>query len=82
MLCVNYVILLSYTGEFFFLSCCHSIFVAPAKPTVKRQEPLPPELQFLVNELASQQQTEKTVSAPGVYHSYFFSPTQGLLWPE
>ncbi|XP_028296093.1 uncharacterized protein LOC114458046 [Gouania willdenowi] len=39
---------------------------SPSVPTVKRPVALPPELQFLVKELPSHQQTERTGSAPGV----------------
>ncbi|KAE8277938.1 hypothetical protein D5F01_LYC24023 [Larimichthys crocea] len=47
--------------------------LVPPRPTVKKSVPLPPELQFLVKELAIPQQTEGTVSALGiaVRHSEF-----------
>ena len=68
----------SFTDECFLLSGCLSVLVAPVMPTVKRPVPLPPELQCLVKDLASPQQTERTVTR-GVYHglififSFFFS---------
>ena len=57
-------------------SGCCSVLVVPTVPTVKRPVAIPPELQFLVKEVAHPKQTERTVSAPGVYYgviqSYFF----------
>lgn len=48
------------------LSYCLFIFVAPTIPTVKKPMPLPPELHFMSKVLVSPQQTERTISAPGV----------------